>query len=102
MTHLTAVIPTFLEDAISSGDPDKVSEVLGDMEGEDARNAVLSCCQVSRSGERNYLMREAQKGNVAMLLGVLTELWQRCSLQQVGAAFAILVWRPEMFTMGLH
>lgn len=72
-----------LDDAISSGDCARMKDVLAGMSELEAQNQVQRCCRIPKDEQESALIQQAREGNVAMLLAVLTELWQRCTVQEV-------------------
>lgn len=73
-----------LGEAISTGDPAEVVDFLGDMDEAEAREELRKSCRMCGDAEGGgALVKEARKGNLPLLLAVLNELWQRCSVQEV-------------------
>lgn len=78
----TAAPPSTLDQAILSERIDIVDQFLVRMSDKDAREVLISCCKRSWV-EETGLVTVARRGKVDMLLSVLTEIWRRCSVQEV-------------------
>lgn len=80
---VAAAPPSDLDDAILTENASVVQAFLMGMADEDAREALQRCCRQSWV-EETGLVTVARKGNVPMLLGVLSEACRRLGLLEVG------------------